>query len=109
MIEPKISITFTVGHRYRCTVAVSLVEAFAEIAAGAGGGLVMPSVTWEPEPPGRLSDAEMVDYRRGRKVLAAEMARVLGDNAIVFEPSDDGLTKVEPAEAAGHHSDRSHS
>ncbi len=73
----QLSVTFKVGKRYRCSIALpvdSLTSGTAQI-----------QIRWEPEPPTRLTKSELRDYRRGRDTLLAEAARLLGGTVLVAE------------------------
>ena len=73
--EAKISSTFRVGRRWTCTMTADL-DAWP----------LRLECRWLPEMPRRLRQSELDDYRRGRDVLACEIARILGGPALVVEP-----------------------
>ena len=69
----ELSTTFRVGKRYRCSISLPL------------RGTVRLEARWEPRRPTRLTEDELLDYRRGRDALLAEAARLLGGPVIVAE------------------------
>ena len=70
----EISATFKVGARYRCSITLPLQKC----------GMTL-HVEWQPDVPGRLTDAELRDYRDGRDALLKEAANLLGISVLVTE------------------------
>jgi hypothetical protein len=73
----RLSTTFKVGRRHRCTILLPL----PMLKAGA----LQIEPNWEPVIPRRLTKAELRDYRRGRDALLKEAARHLGGPVAVLE------------------------
>jgi len=69
----ELSTTFRVGKRYRCSISLPL------------RGTVRLEARWEPRRPTRLTEDELLDYRRGRDALLVEAARLLGGLILVAE------------------------
>jgi hypothetical protein len=69
-VQRLLSTTFRVGKRYRCHMRF--------IDAGL-------AAEWEPEPPTKLTPAEMADYRRGRNAFIAEIAKLIGSDVLLVE------------------------
>lgn len=76
-MSDRLSATFRVGQRYRCTLILAL--------SGQTGMAAEIQTCWEPGPPKQLTTAEMRDYRRGRDALLAEAARHIGGRVAVVE------------------------
>ena len=68
--------SFRVG-RYTCSIKLPI-EALR-------AGVMRVETSWLPEPPTRLTKAELRDYRRGRDALLAEAGRLLGGPVLVAE------------------------
>jgi hypothetical protein len=81
-----LTLTVRVGIRFKVTFSVSV----AHIRTGA------VSVEWDPALPRRLWPKEISDYRRGRDVFVAEMARITGGRTLVVEPGT-GFGVIDPA------------
>lgn len=70
-----ISTTFRVGKRM---VKMSLDEHLPR-------GVTALNTEWTPDFPKALSKAEWKDYRRGRNLFLAEVARAIGGKVLVAE------------------------
>lgn len=67
--------TFKVG-RYECTLTFPPAKR---------GSVSAMSAEWSPEHPGRLTPAELEQYRAGRNKALAELAAIVGGNVAVVE------------------------
>ena len=67
--------TFKVGG-YECTLT------FPKTAQGQ---VLSMTAEWDPQVPDRLTPDELDQYRAGRDAAVAEMAQILGGNALVLE------------------------
>lgn len=72
--QTAVEIEFRVG-RYTCAMRYPL---------PAGSGQLQAE--WQPEVPGKLTAAEIAQYRAGRDELLTEVARQTGLNIAVVEP-----------------------
>jgi hypothetical protein len=71
-----LSTKFKVG-RFRCSITLPIESLTA--------GTAKIQTRWEPGIPKRLTEAELLEYRRGRDALLVEAARILGGPVIVAE------------------------
>jgi hypothetical protein len=76
-VSGALSTTFRVGCRYRCTISLPV--------SSLKNGTAAIETKWEPSVPDRLTSEEISDYRRGRDILLAEVARYIGGNVAVVE------------------------
>lgn len=62
--------------RYTCTLTMRRPKP---------GAVMSACISWLPEQPRKLTDAEIADYRKGRDAALADVSRELGINAAVLE------------------------
>jgi hypothetical protein len=91
VVSPALSTSFRVGHRFRCflTVPVAAMRGSEPVALAL-------EAKWWPKVPRRLTAKELADYRRGRDLFIAEVARILAETIMVLEADSGAMQLMDP-------------
>jgi hypothetical protein len=92
MVSSTLSTSFRVGHRFRCflTLPVAAMRGSEPVALAL-------EAKWWPKIPRRLTAKELADYRRGRDLFIAEVARVVAGTIMVMEADSGAIQVVDPS------------